>query len=40
MTKMTDCVWKNISIEIPDKPENTFRFGGGRTAHDLSTGGK
>ena len=36
---MTDCVWQNISIEIPDKPENTFRFGGGRAAHDLSTAG-
>ena len=35
---MTDCVWQNISIEIPDKPENTFRFGS-RAEHDLSTGG-
>ena len=39
MTKMTDCVWQNISIEIPDKPENTFRFGS-RAEHDLSTGGE
>ena len=31
------CVWQNISIEIPDKPENTFRFG--RSGDDLSTEG-
>ena len=35
---MTDCVWQNISIEIPDKLENTFRFGS--RPHDLSTGGE